>query len=156
MQSQIASRIEALKKYLGCSQSRFSLRCGIEKGHLSKMMNGHIPFSDKMLVRIADTYNVSIDWLRDGTGEMFARDKTAPDFQHTQAQVANGKIALNTIHGNNNTGTQTINAPDTDVELLRQRVEMLERLIEEKDKQIKDKEDYIKTLNGILDSITRK
>lgn len=147
IQSQIASRIEALENYLGCSQSKFSQRCGIEKGHLSKMMNGHIAFSDKMLMRIAETYKVNLDWLRDGIGEMFERDKAEADAQYEQTkELVNGNVSLNAIRSDNDSGAQTVNATNADVEILRQRIEMLERLIEEKDKQINDKDGYIKML----------
>lgn len=150
----IASRIEAVMNNFGCSQSKFALRCGIEKGHLSKMMNGHQTFSDKMLMRIANAYEVSFDWLRDGTGEMLKRDKAKADAQYKATKglvdATNGTVASNTINGDHNTGTQTINAANIDAELLRQRVEMLERLIEEKDKQITDKDNYINALISML------
>ncbi len=146
-QTDIVSRIETLRNYLGCSQSKFSQRCGLSKSNLSKMVNGYLSITDKTLLRIADTYKVNLAWLRDGIGEMFERDKAEADAQYEQTKnLVNGKVALNTINGDNNSGTQTINAADADVEILRQRIEMLERLIEEKDKQIKDKDGYIKML----------
>lgn len=146
-QEEIVSRIETLRDYLGCSQSKFSQRCGLSKSNLSKMVNGNLSITDKTLMRIAETYKVNLDWLRDGIGEMFERDKAEADAQYEQAkELVNGNVALNAIRSDNDSGAQTVNATNADVEILRQRIEMLERLIEEKDKQINDKDGYIKML----------
>ena len=153
-QAEIVSRVETLRSYLGCSQSKFAQRCGLSKSNLSKMVNGYLSVTDKTLLRIVDTYKVNIAWLRDGIGEMFERDKAEANAQYKAAKglvdATSNNVSPNTTNGDNNTDIQTINATNIDAELLRQRIEMLERLIEEKDKQITDKDNYINALISML------
>lgn len=116
------------------------------------MMNGKETITDLTLYRIAKTFSVNLEWLRDGIGEIYIADRRETDAQFAQAQrwlnESEGKsVSVNTIHGNNNSGTQTIGASDTGVvALLKEKIAMLERLLAEKDKQIADKDDYIKRL----------
>lgn len=118
------------------------------------MMNGKETITDLTLYRIAKTFSVNIEWLRDGIGEMYKADRRETDVQFAQAQrwlnESEGKsVSVNTIHGDNNSGTQTIGTSDTGVvALLKEKIAMLERLLEEKDKQIADKDGYIKMLIG--------
>lgn len=118
------------------------------------MMNGKETITDLTLYRIAKTFSVNLEWLRDGIGEMYKADRRETDAQFAQAQrwlnESEGKsVSVNTIHGDNNSGTQTIGTADTGiVALLKEKIAMLERLLAEKDKQIADKDGYIKMLIG--------
>lgn len=155
MENSVIGRLETLRSARGCSQASFARQCGLGVGNLNKMFKGKEKITDRTLYRIAETFSVNLEWLRDGIGEMYKADRRETDAQFAQAQrwlnESEGKsVSVNTIHGdNNNSGTQTIGASDTGVvALLKEKIAMLERLLEEKDKQIADKDGYIKMLIG--------
>lgn len=57
-----ANRIKLLRKGLNLSQAEFSEKLGVSQSKLSSYENGKMPPLD-MLLRAAETFQVSLDWL---------------------------------------------------------------------------------------------
>ncbi len=72
-------RIKELRKTLKMTQERFGERLGVKKNAVSQLENGINNLSDQMFKSICREFNVNPEWLRNGTGEMFAlpEDETA-------------------------------------------------------------------------------
>ncbi len=70
----LAERVKALIGELGLSQRQFSLKVDIDTGYLSKIIQGKVVPSDRILKVIANTFDVNIEWLKTGEGEMFTSD----------------------------------------------------------------------------------
>lgn len=148
MGNDVIERINSLRIKRGCSQASFARQCGISVSNLSKMLNGKETITERTLYRIAETFNVNIKWLRDGIDEMYLKDTEKAGRQYSEFLALLGdRMQANTIHGNNNTGTQSIHTTDSsEVELLKQKVSMLEEILKDKDRQIAEKDEYIKRL----------
>lgn len=64
-------RIKELRKYLKLTQDEFGDKLGIKKSAVSKLEKGENSVTDQMFKSICREFNVSEEWLRNGTGEMF-------------------------------------------------------------------------------------
>ena len=64
-------RVKALRKELGLTMEKFGDRIGVKKSAISDIENGRNRVSDQVFKSICREFNVSSDWLRDGTGDMF-------------------------------------------------------------------------------------
>ena len=67
-------RIKILRKALGLTLEKFGINLGVTKAAISKIEKGERNITDQMFLAICREYNVSPDWLRTGTGEMFSED----------------------------------------------------------------------------------
>lgn len=65
-------RIKELRKTLGLTLEEFGARLGVKKTTISRIENGVNSITDQMFTSICREYNVNEEWLRTGTGEMFA------------------------------------------------------------------------------------
>lgn len=63
-------RILQLRKYFKLSQEKFGEKLGVTKSAVSRMESGIYNVTDTMLRLICKVFNVSYEWLKDGTGEM--------------------------------------------------------------------------------------
>ncbi len=72
-------RIKELRKELGLTLEKFGERLGVTKVTISRLENGINNVTDQMFKSICREFDVSEEWLRDGTGEMFRThdDETA-------------------------------------------------------------------------------
>lgn len=73
-------RVEKLRKALGLTMERFGERIGgISKSTISNIEHGNRDLTEHMFKSICREFNVSEEWLRNGTGEMFSipEDETA-------------------------------------------------------------------------------
>lgn len=69
-------RLKELRKTQGLTMEKFGEKLGVGKTAISKLENGERNLTDQMIKSICREFNVSEEWLRNGTGEMFAqRDK---------------------------------------------------------------------------------
>lgn len=68
-------RLSALINALGIKKGDFAERIGFAQAYISQILSGvkQNP-SDRFYESIKREFNVSIDWLRDGKGEMFVVD----------------------------------------------------------------------------------
>ena len=64
-------RVRALRKDLSLTLEKFGGALGVGKTAISKIENDERNLTDQMILSICREYNVSEEWLRDGTGEMF-------------------------------------------------------------------------------------
>lgn len=73
-------RIKELRKeYLKLTMEKFGERLGVKKNTVSQWESGVNNVPEQMFKSICREFNVSEDWLRDGTGEPFVipEDETA-------------------------------------------------------------------------------
>lgn len=62
----VIKNITCIRRRLCMGQNEFAKECGINPGNFSKAVNGHVPFSERMLMRIATVGEVSYDQLVNG------------------------------------------------------------------------------------------
>lgn len=149
----ISERIVAFMKEERYTQVVFAKQCGLQYQNFNKYINGKMPWSDRAIRLIADAFDLSQKWIRDGIGDKFIdiyhKDKAEGRAQlmamsDTVKDVDDYTHVVNTINGNNNSGTQTIQAGHGEVEELRQRIAALEAALAEKDKTIELLRDLVK------------
>lgn len=72
-------RIRELRKSLGLTLEKFGNQLGVSKVAISRIENGINNVTDQMCRSVCREFNVSEEWLRNGTGEMFSipEDETA-------------------------------------------------------------------------------
>lgn len=64
-------RLRLLRNALHLSQEEFGKRVGVTKTAISRLESGSNRITDRMLKLISREFNVDIDWLETGRGEMF-------------------------------------------------------------------------------------
>lgn len=67
-------RVKEIRKALGLTLEKFGEKLGVGKTAISKIEKDERGVTDQMAKGICREYGVSEDWLRDGSGEMFAPD----------------------------------------------------------------------------------
>jgi len=73
----VGKRIQEVRRCLGLSQKEFAEKAGINAGYLSEIENGlkKNP-SFAVYYKISSQFNISLDYLVYGTGNMFFTDKS--------------------------------------------------------------------------------
>ncbi len=69
-------RIKQLRKNLDLTQQEFSERIGIKRNTIATYESGRNEPIDAVISLICREFNVNEEWLRNGTGEMFAKSDT--------------------------------------------------------------------------------
>lgn len=64
-------RVKEVRKSLDLTLEKFGERIGLKKNSLSQIENGRNSLTDQTASSICREFNVSEEWLRDGTGNMF-------------------------------------------------------------------------------------
>lgn len=64
-------RVKWVRKTLGLTLEKFGEKVGVQKSAISKIENGENGITDQMCKSICREFNVSDEWLRDGTGDIF-------------------------------------------------------------------------------------
>lgn len=85
-------RIKAIRKALGLSGENFGERIGLKKVAISQVETGRTNPTEQTIVSICREFNVSEEWLRNGTGDMFVSipsDKAIDSFV-SKAKKDNG------------------------------------------------------------------
>lgn len=72
----IQERVRYLITRMRKTQQQFAALLGIDGPNLSRILNGHTPFSDAMINRIVVNLGVSKEWLVNGTDIPFPRHQT--------------------------------------------------------------------------------
>lgn len=67
-------RIKELRKHLGLTLEKFGERIGVTKMTISRIENGKNAITEQMFKSVCREFNVSEEWLRNGTGSMFVKD----------------------------------------------------------------------------------
>ena len=73
------NRIKTVRKALGLTQTDFGAKIGISGPSVSKLESGENNPSDQTLMLIASEFQVSLQWLQTGTGDMFAQGHSLAD-----------------------------------------------------------------------------
>ena len=137
-------RVMSLIERTNLSKKDFAIKAGITPPAFSRSLkNG---FSLEYLARIAKAFGEDLDWLRYGKTKADAKKELPVD----NGSMAQGYATINTINGENNKGTQTINASGDDCRVLRERIAMLEEKIALESEVIADKEEEIMFLRKML------
>lgn len=137
-------RVMSLIERTNLSKKDFAIKAGITPPAFSRSLkNG---FSLEYLARIAKAFGEDLDWLRYGKTKADAQKQLSVD----NGSIAQGYATINTINGENNKGTQTINASGDDCRVLRERIAMLEEKIALQSEVIADKEEEIMFLRKML------
>ena len=67
-------RIKELRKYLGLTLEKFGERIGVTKVAISNIEKGNRNVTEQMFKSVCREFNVSEQWLRNGTGSIFVKD----------------------------------------------------------------------------------
>ena len=67
----MSERIRLLRQHLGLSQTEFAKRMGMTRSMVSNLELGLVEIPEYKLEMISKVFNVRLDWLRTGDGEMF-------------------------------------------------------------------------------------
>lgn len=65
-------RVKAIRKALGLTLEKFGQPLGVKKNAISQIENGRNGLTDQMAKAICREFNVNMEWLQNGAGEMFA------------------------------------------------------------------------------------
>ena len=125
--TEIAKRVELLRKRSGMSINKMATMAGIDTGNLSRSINGKASFSDRVIYKIANALHVSVDWLEKGIEPMFSPTVASP------SEVGAGIIGSNIDASNSKGFTQTISSTDA----LARELELLRKMVSDKDEEIK-------------------
>lgn len=66
----IRERLEKVKEVKGITTNRLAKESGVDSGNLSRGLSGKIAISRNVCEKIAKAWDVSVDWLVSGMGEM--------------------------------------------------------------------------------------
>lgn len=66
-------RVREIRKYHDLTLEKFGNKLGVGKTAISNIENGNRNLTDQMIISICREFDVSEEWLRSGTGEMFER-----------------------------------------------------------------------------------
>ncbi|MCP4129448.1 MAG: helix-turn-helix transcriptional regulator [bacterium] len=69
---EISKRLKTVRKSLEKTQQEFADEVGLSKGFISKIEAGIQQPSAHFLSQMSETYDISVDWLLFGYGEMIA------------------------------------------------------------------------------------
>lgn len=150
----VSERMRLFMSHSGYTQAAIAEACNVDVSTLSRCMNNKKPWSSKMLQKIGSAFNVAFLWLRDGVGKMIAEEKAIGKAQFaafSQMLDANTSPVSQNIISGDYQGTQTINATESEIAALRQKVELLKRLLDEKDKLLEEKDKLIKEKDKQID-----
>lgn len=72
-------RVKKVRNYFGMSQSDFGKKISISRSAVWKIENGENTPSEQTLNLICKEFNINMDWLKTGDGEMhnYPKDETA-------------------------------------------------------------------------------
>lgn len=70
----LKDRIRKIRRDLDLTQQEFADRLGVKRGAIANYEIGRNVPADSVVSLICREFNVNEEWLRDGTGEMFAPD----------------------------------------------------------------------------------
>jgi transcriptional regulator with XRE-family HTH domain len=77
--SDVNDRIKELRTTLKLSQRSFAERIFISQSLYADMELGKVSFKERFIQLISSQFNISIDWIKTGEGEMFTAPP--PDFR---------------------------------------------------------------------------
>lgn len=85
----IYDRISKVRAASKESQEKFASRLGLSRNFINQVENKKKNVSDRTIIDICKEFNVSEDWLRTGTGEMFLPTDRNADIARLTKQLLN-------------------------------------------------------------------
>lgn len=67
----MSERLKELRKTLNLSQREFGSKLGVGDTAISRIEKGENKLSYRMALSVSSIFNVNLDWLIDGKGDMF-------------------------------------------------------------------------------------
>lgn len=139
MDTAITTRIRELINHTKLSQAKFARRSGITPSSFSRSMSNG--FSPQYIRRIADAFNVNINWINKGVGAMF--ETINKDEEAHKAEILKQFDELQSMRYTSQNDELKDGVEDTqEITLLRQKVAMLERMVKDKSEEI----DFLRSL----------
>lgn len=80
-------RIKKLRKKLGMTQEKFSLRIKLSRNFIAQIESGAKIPSDRTISDICREFQVSEEWLKNGTGEMFVTQNIDDEFAMIAGEI---------------------------------------------------------------------
>ena len=68
----ICNRLKTLLNELNISQRQFAMKINLDPGYFSRIIQGKVTPPDRILLLIANVFNVNKSWLETGEGEIFS------------------------------------------------------------------------------------
>lgn len=68
---EVGDRLRQLRRHLGVNQCDFAESIGLKQGSYSDIERGRSGLSNHVKMSLSEKYNVNIDWLVNGEGDMF-------------------------------------------------------------------------------------
>ena len=75
LNKEIGERFALVRKEIGLSQKDIAEKAGLNRVNINRMEMGRYNPSFNTIIHILQTYNISIDWLLTGKGQMFLIDE---------------------------------------------------------------------------------
>ena len=72
-------RIKNIRELLGLKQTEFAKKLDVPNSTIHKYENGVVEPSSKFLSKIAKKFNINMNWLLTGEGQMFLNDSSSDD-----------------------------------------------------------------------------
>ena len=83
-------RIKELRKSLSLTQNEFGTRIGLTPNTVTNYETGRRVPSNQVIFSICREFNVNEDWLRNGTGDMFAPISEDEEFDLYVGRISGG------------------------------------------------------------------
>lgn len=89
------ARLKLIRKNSKLSQAEFAKSIGISQPQYCAIETGKSKLTETQIIAIETRYKISLSWLKDGTGEMFAAEPS-PTYE---SEKNNGPIDITTLAG---------------------------------------------------------
>lgn len=100
MEDLIILRLKNLLKELDLNQTEFAKAISISPGNISDIMTGRSKPSLVTLKKIAEKFNVNLNWLLTGEGEMFITSNLPIEIKDAEIYIQKGKQLINITNTN--------------------------------------------------------
>ncbi len=78
----ITDRLKEIRATLNLSQREFSKQIYISQSLYADIELGNVELKERYIRLISSQFNVNLDWLKEGTGEMFKLSKNDARLEH--------------------------------------------------------------------------
>lgn len=133
MNNKTHDRVIAILASSGMSQAKFAKHCGLSITNFNRYVNQKQPWTDRVLLKIADSLHVSYRWLKDGVGEMYEQPTGGNKIEGVSELIddARAKTIMQQLGGHHNSQTAETARADRQAE-----IDLLKKMVEDKDKEI--------------------
>lgn len=81
--SEVGNRLKEIRNELRLSQEAFGEKIGLTRAGIAAVESGNNKFSQDTLCKLLLTYNININYLLEGIGDMFV----APEYEDIKSEV---------------------------------------------------------------------